>query len=415
MTSVLESAWVIARRDFVATVYSRSFILFLLAPILLFAFAFLAGFATEQADRAAAQPVVAVAADTPTVEALNAARTRLVEGTFEQAFPILRAVQPAENIRAQALQLLANEETGYSAVFSGTIERPVLTGPEKVNDSVGRRMSLLVEQARRTAALEAAGATVPAQAMERVVTEQAAGNLRSIRRILAQVGQMLIFTVTLMLATLLLSNLVEEKSNKVIEVLAAAIPLDAVFLGKMLAMLGISLVGLIVWGGMIGIAYLFVQVVQDWMAMPQVGPAVGWPVYIVLILLYYSTNYMLLGSLFLGIGGQASNIREIQTMSMPITLLQLMVLLLAMMVVGSEGGAMTWFAYIFPFSSPLAMIAFAAESASLWPHLLALVWQLFWVLIIIRLSARLFRITVLKSADSGGFFDFLKPRRKAAK
>ena len=70
------------------------------------------------------------------------------------------------------------------------------------------------------------------------MTEQAAGNLRAIRRVLAQSGQMLIFMVTLMLATLLLSDLVEEKSNKVIEVLAAAVPLDAVFLGKLIAMLG---------------------------------------------------------------------------------------------------------------------------------------------------------------------------------
>ena len=45
----------------------------------------------------------------------------------------------------------------------------------------------------------------------------------------------------MLLATLLLSNLAEEKPNKVIEVLAAAVPLDAVFLGKLIAMLGISL------------------------------------------------------------------------------------------------------------------------------------------------------------------------------
>ena len=59
----------------------------------------------------------------------------------------------------------------------------------------------------------------------------------------------MIFTVTLLLATLLLSTLVEEKTNKVIEVLAAAVPLDAIFLGKLIAMLGISLVGLALWGG----------------------------------------------------------------------------------------------------------------------------------------------------------------------
>ena len=66
------------------------------------------------------------------------------------------------------------------------------------------------------------------------------------------------------------------------------------------------------------------------------SPAVGWPIWIALLLLYYAANFMLLGALFLGIGGQASNIREIQTISMPVTLLQLMVLLLAMNAIGGE-------------------------------------------------------------------------------
>ncbi len=64
---------------------------------------------------------------------------------------------------------------------------------------------------------------------------------------------------------------------------------------------------------MLGLAYLFVQVVQDFVTLPQVGPAVGWPIFVLLVLLYYGANYMLLGALFLGIGAQASNIREIQT------------------------------------------------------------------------------------------------------
>ena len=177
-----------------------------------------------------------------------------------------------------------------------------------------------------------------------------------LRRMLAQVGQTLIFAVTIMLATLLLSTLVEEKSNKMIEVLAAAVPLDAVFLGKLLAMLGISLVGLSLWGGMRRLAYAFAGVIADWVTLPEVSPAVGWPVWIVLLLLYYAANFMLLGALFLGIGGQASNIREIQTISMPVMLLQLMVLLLAMNAVGGENATLAWIAYLVPFSSPLAMV-----------------------------------------------------------
>lgn len=414
MISFLEAAWVIARRDFVASVFSRTFILFLIAPLILFGFAFFFGSMADAQDNAASQPTVAVVADSATTEALGQARVRLTAGMSERSFPILRNVAPAERVPVQARALLADENAGYSAVLSGTLDRPVLTGPEKVDEFIAHRMQLLLDDARRAAALRDANATPPPAPLARSVTEQAAGSLQIIRRGVARGGQALIFTVTMLLATLLLSTLVEEKTNKVIEVLAAAVPLDAIFLGKLLAMLGISLVGLLLWGGMIALGYtFFLQIFEDWVTLPDIAPAIGWPAWIVLLLLYYTTNFMLLGALFLGIGGQASNIREIQTISMPVTLLQLMVLLLAMNAVGSDGGALAWSAYLVPFSSPLAMIAYGAQYETLWPHLLALVWQAIWVVLIIRISSRMFRMTVLKSAPGSAFFGFLGRRRAA--
>ncbi len=413
MMSVFEAAWVIARRDFIATVYSRSFILFLIVPLVIVAAALVLRQATNENEMSASQPNVAIVADGATVQALSAARERLAAGLSDRAFPRFRVVAPAENVAVQAGRLLADQQGGYSAVFSGTLARPVLTGPLKIDEYVGRRMQLIVDEARRTAALDRSGAQLPQVEVQRVVTAQAAGNLQMIRRNIAQTSQAIIFTFTMLLATLLLSNLAEEKSNKVIEVLAAAVPLDAVFLGKLIAMLGISLVGIALWGGMIGLAYLFFQVLQDWMTLPEVGPAVGWPAFLLLVFVYYSVNYMLLGALFLGIGGQASNIREIQTLSMPVTLLQVFVFVLAMSAVGQTSGIMMWIAYVFPFSSPLAMVAFAAQYDSLWPHLVALLWQALWIVLIIRISARLFRLTVLKSSPGGAFFSLTGLRRRA--
>jgi ABC-2 type transport system permease protein len=411
VTGLFEAAWVIARRDFVATVWSRSFILFLLVPLIVFAAAMIVGRVIDAREGDSLQPQVAVVADGATVRALEAARARLVAATSERSFPVLRPVAPAEDVSIQAGRLLADEQGGYSAVLSGTIDDPVLTGPAKIDEYVGRRVALVVDEARRDAAIAASGRAVSAPAIARVVTDQAAGNLQMTRRAIARSVQGLIFGITVLLATLLLSNLAEEKSNKVIEILAAAVPLDSVFLGKLIAMLGISFVGLALWGGIGALAYAFAQAVQDWVTLPQVAPAVGWPAFILLVLLYYGANYMLLGALFLGIGGQASNIREIQTISMPVTLLQVVVFLIAAAAVSEDGGALTWFATIFPFSSPLAMIAHAARFDSLWPHLLALAWQAIWVVVIIRASTRLFRMTVLKSAPAGAFFSLAFLRR----
>ena len=107
---------------------------------------------------------------------------------------------------------------------------------------------------------------------------------------------------------------------------------------------------------------------------------------------------MLLGALFLGIGGQASNIREIQTISMPVTLLQLLVFLLAMIAVGRRRAARsTWLAYVFPFSSPMAMIALAAADRSAVAALARAGLAGPLGVLIIRVSSRLFRRTVLKS------------------
>lgn len=416
MRNIFESAFVIARRDFVATVYTKTFILFLAAPLIMLAAAFGVGAVSAQADIEATRDSVAVIGDTATVEAIRQARERLVAGTSENVFPILTAVQPAENVGAQAERLLADIEASYSAVLSGTLENPVLTGPDKISSSIGRRTQLIVDEARRDQALQNQGVTVDLVPMRRVVTDQAAGNLRSIRHAFARAAQMLIFIITLMLATLLLSNLVEEKSNKVIEVLAAAVPLDAVFLGKLMAMLAMSVVGLMLWGGAIATASLFfVQLLPAGFTLPAVAPAVGWPIFTILLILYYATNYLLLGALFLGIGGQASSVREVQTLSMPITFLQMMVLLLAMTTVGDSGGWVVWAAYVFPLSSPLAMIALAAQAELMWPHLLALAWQALWVVLIIRAATHLFRRTVLKSPSSGPVLRFGRRRDRPAK
>ena len=412
MMSVFEAACVVARRDFVASVYSRSFLLFLIVPLVFLAIIIAGDAIADRSANAAAQVRVAVVADSATVEALQTARARLAGSTSDRIFPRLQAIAPSEIVDAQADALLADEQAAYSAVFSGTLDRPVISGPPNVQQRVVGPLMLIVDDARLQTVLKGAHLSPTFASARRRITGQSAGNLKIVRSDLARGTQSLIFGITVILTTLLLSNMTEEKSNKVVEILAAAISLDSVFLGKLVAMLCISLVGLAVWGGMIGLGYLFVQVVQDWVTFPDAGPAIGWPSFILLMVLYYATNYMLFGALFLGIGSQASSMREIQTLTMPLTFIQFGVLLLATTAVSRDGGMLFWIARLFPLSSPLTMIGFAAQSDAIWPHLVALMWQLAWVALIIRISSRMFRVTVMHSSNSGSFFALGRLRHK---
>src|SRR4030095_16305244 len=112
------------------------------------------------------------------------------------------------------------------------------------NSGTVKQISLFVADARRLRE------TPEAVEVEVVQTRTALGVSSAGPDLTARGGQSLLFLLTLLLAGMLLSQLSEEKSNKVIEVLAAAVPVDAIFLGKLFAMLATSLTGIAVWASL---------------------------------------------------------------------------------------------------------------------------------------------------------------------
>jgi ABC-2 type transport system permease protein len=290
--------------------------------------------------------------------------------------------------------LLNDDAVERVGVLDGGLSNPHFTGAVRADGSTVRQIGLFVDEARRIQA----GAITPAgPALKVTLADSSSGSLAFARQLVARGGQTILFVLTLLLAGMLLSQLIEEKSNKVIEILAAAVPIDAIFLGKLFAMLAMSLVGITVWtaAGAAAIAY---WVGGGLAALPH--PAVGWPTFIALMLVYFAMSYLLIGGVFLGIGGQASTVREVQTLSMPVTMTQVVIFGLASLAVGQPDGREAIAAAIFPLSSPYAMIARAAEQDALWPHLLAFAWQVLWVALILKFAAALFRSSVLKSGPS---------------
>jgi ABC-2 type transport system permease protein len=399
----VQSAYVIGRRDFMATVWSRTFLFFLLGPLIIIGISLLFGNLSQKMARDDVRTTVAVIASAPEFKAIDAARARVAPAFRDGALPELAHAEPDYDQGRQTEQLLAAKDRRIVAVLTGGVARPTLTGTVSDEGKIRMQMTLILDEARHAAAL--ARSPVAPTNISIVRVEETAGATAAMRAVTARGTQLLLFMLTVLLAGMLLSNLLEEKSNKIIEVMAAAIPIDAVFAGKLFSMLAVSLVGVAVWGlgAIVGIT------IWSEGTNPLPEPAVGWPLFVVLALLYYAANYLLLGALFLGIGSQANSVREVQTLSMPVTVGQMLVFLFASFAVGQPNNLIGIAAAIFPFSSPLTMIARAAQLPELWPHLLALAWQALWVWLILSLGATLFRRNVLKSG--GGSMAVIRARK----
>lgn len=391
MKRLIQSAFVIARRDFAATVLSKAFIFFLLGPLFPLLLGGIFGGIGAKVATQTEQPVVAVVFSSSDYAKVAAARERIADTIPDAMMVHLTHYAPEADLAAQQKRLLASRNPPVRAVLTGGLANPHLTGAVAKDAQAVGQLRLILADAR-TASPEPPQLPITA-------TVASSGALAKDQATTGQIGQMLLFFLTLLLSGMVMSQLIEEKSNKIIEVIAAAVPIDALFVGKLFAMLAASIVGIVVW---ISAGAILIQLVSSGGLRTLPEPAVGWPGFLALGVVYFGMNYLLLGSIFLMIGAQASTVREVQTLSMPTTFGQVIVFGFAATAVGQPNSTEALLAAVFPLSSPMVMLARAAQEPDWWPHLAALVWQSLWVLIILRLGARLFRKTVLKSG----------PRRK---
>ena len=384
----LRAAAVIARRDYIATVFTRTFLLFLVTPLLpLLVTGLIAALSPDGAGPGGGAPPIVVKGSAADLHLLTMARTRIAARMGHDWMPPLTAEQVPGAVR-----------------LSGPATAPTLAGPPTALKALKGRVGLLVDTARAMAG----GAPTPVvvRLRELRVPVDRAADVRS----LARGTQLGMFFLTAILAGMLISNLVEEKSSKVIEVLAAAAPVDAIFLGKLAGMLGVSLTGIAVWGtaGLVG----------GTLALPAgsvPAPAVGWPAFVALVVGYWALLYLLLGALYLGIGAQAGSVREVQTLGLPLTLGQLVFFALGQAAAGEVGGRVWWAAAAVPWSSPFAMVALAAEKPDLAVHLAGIGWQLLCLAVVVRVAAGLFRRTVLSGTAKSrktGWLSYISSKRR---
>ncbi|MCK0530428.1 ABC transporter permease [Sphingobium agri] len=383
MSQILRAALVIARRDFSAVIFSKTFILFLLGPLFPVVIGMAFGGLGEKITTESLRPTVGLAMAADDAARMEHAHDMLAARVGAANLPRLHRAPPSD-----PRSLLTRPDTRFIAIVSGTIDKPVLTG--KAGD-----LAMLEGDINLLASAAVAGEQLPHVRVAKQLVTASAGAEAQSRLLTGRAAQVLIFLLTMLLAGMVLSNLVEEKTNKVIEILAAAVPIDSVFLGKLIAMLGMSFVGIAFWGA--GVVFGVRIFAGPDIAPPT--PAVGWPIFLLLGGIYFTMAYALLGSLFLGIGAQAATVREVQTLNMPVTMAQMGVFFFATYAVDHMGSAPEIAAILFPFSSPFAMIARAAQDAALWPHIVAIIWQAIWVAAIIRLGVWLFRRHVLKSGQ----------------
>ncbi len=217
-------------------------------------------------------------------------------------------------------------------------------------------------------------------------------NASATTRKLAQVIIPMAFMMLIWIGTLtsgqhLLMTTIEEKSNRVMEVLLSAVSPFQLMTGKIIGHGGVGLLIVLIYSS-VGIAALialerFTQFITT-MDLVYLG-------------IFYFMAYFMIASIMAAVGSAVSEIREANTLVTPVMMLLMVPWMLWMPITQSPNGTVATVCSFIPPMSPFAMILrhVAEEDIPMWQYPVSIIWGYICVLGMIWFAAKIFRVGVL--------------------
>jgi len=213
-----------------------------------------------------------------------------------------------------------------------------------------------------------------------------------------------IFTITQMLLT----NTIEEKSNKIMEVLLSSVSPIQLMAGKIIGIAGTGLTMVVSW-----IIFFFLSIKY----MPLLfgkGPdfdltlIIRDPIYLCSFVAYFILGYLLLSAILVGIGSVCSSLKEAQNLMAPVTII-LIVPLLAMVPIGQDpNGTIARVLSYFPPFTPFVMMNRAAGPPSSTEYVVTSILLVVSIIFALWAAAKVFRVGILMTGKPPKMLEILK-------
>ena len=259
-----------------------------------------------------------------------------------------------------------------------------------------------VMQARRLVALGIDAATLKAaQSLSPKVTAfspkaASGGQVAARDRLPGIVGfaaAFLLWSMILTGAGILLNSVIEEKSNRVLEVLLASASSTEIMFGKILGVAGVTLTVLTVWAGVGGTAASI--------AMPEGAADVAAVLFGQGLIFYFGFyligGYLLYAAIFIAVGAFCETTREAQTLLGPVmALLTIPIVFMTQAIRRPDSALLEALSWIPPFT-PFLMTARAAGQPPLWEVIGTGLLMLATVGVVVWAAGRAFRAGALST------------------
>ena len=241
----------------------------------------------------------------------------------------------------------------------------------------------------------------------------------------------IIFWFVFFSGTMVMNNVVEEKTNRIVEVVVSSCRPFHLMLGKII---GVGLAGLtqiVIWIVLLGAVGLFagnvLGISNANMTPDMMGPAVGasgsqdmvteivsqalsidYTLIIINFVLYFIGGYLLYSAIFAALGSAVDQANDAGQLQWPVAILMLLSIYAAIGCMTNPNGPMAFWCSIIPFTSPIVMMVRLPYDVPFWQLLLSHVLLYATALAIVWGAARIYRRGIMHYGHKASFKDLFK-------
>ncbi len=246
------------------------------------------------------------------------------------------------------------------------------------------------------------------------------------------ISAFIIYMFIFMYGVQVMKGVIEEKTNRVVEILISSVKPYQLMAGKIAGIAAVALTQFVLWAILTafitGIAYLYIgpEIIPQGQNLPAgeittLNPASSfsnittailnfdWLSMFLIFLIYFTGGYLLYSSLFAAIGSAADNETDTQQFMLPVTIPLILAIVAAQGIIKNPESASAFWMSIIPFTSPIIMpLRFALGKYETWELVLSVVLLFSTFFAIVWLAAKIYRVGILMYGKKVSYGELLK-------
>jgi ABC-2 type transport system permease protein len=423
--------WLIFQREYLNRVQKKSFLIVtILVPLVFPAIMGIMLYVFIKQEEGAVTQVIEVYDESGKMKLQDDARYKFisVSGNFES---IKKAFNKSDHFAI--LRVPPFELSAPNGMKLYTKENPSIRKVEELEDIIENRIH----------DLKLIESNIDRQTIEKLKTDVALGNILSLDAVekesntgvlyvLGFVLGILIYMFVMIYGMQIMLGVIDEKTNKVVEVIISSVKPFQLMMGKILGIAAVGLTQFAIWIILITLlssataAFFGVSMPQQ-QAMEQIqnmqDPAtkqamqnqnitkifemaseISYAYVVFNFAFYFLGGYLLYGALFAAVGSAVDNQQEAQQFTFPVMLPLLISYFALFLFILTEphSTASFWFSII-PFTSPIAMVGRLGFNPPLWQLVLSQVLLILGFIFTTWVASRIYRIGILMHGSKVNF------------